>query len=82
MKMIFLAFTNQIAANINLNCPSSVVYRKVEFLSQPSGKFSGYFAAKRRRKSIFALKLAVFSPAIRRRKDRDARRKNSENTAI
>ena len=48
----------------------------------PSGKFSGYFAAKRRRKSIFALKLAVFSPAIRRRKDRDARRKNSENTAI
>ena len=34
MKMIFLAFTDQIAANINLNCPSSVVYRKVEFLSQ------------------------------------------------
>ena len=34
MKMIFLAFTDQIAADIILNCPSSVVYRKVEFPSQ------------------------------------------------
>ena len=34
MKMIFLAFTDQIAADIILNCPFSVVYRKVAILNQ------------------------------------------------
>ena len=48
----------------------------------PSEKFSGYISAIERLKSIFALRLAVFSSAMRRQKDHDERRRNSENTAI